>query len=270
MPNANSAGDPARTAPHGQPPAPGRITPLRLGYGLYVWTLFLLVGVLSLPPLLLLPQLSQRRATVRALARLILRSAGMRLELRGLSQLPRPCIVVANHCSYLDGVVMAAALPPMFSFVIKREMSAVPLAGTLLRRIAAEFVERRDRRRGARDARRLLRNAESGHALVFFPEGTFSHQVGLLRFHIGAFAAAARADLPVVPVAIHGTRRCLPADSPWPRPGTIRIEALAALPAAPTGLGDDRGERAAALRDAARGALLAALGEPDLAAGGEP
>jgi hypothetical protein len=113
------------------------------------------------------------------------------------------------------------------------------LAGTLLRRIGAEFVERGDRIRGARDARRLLRNAAIGHSLVFFPEGTFSSDVGLLRFHIGAFAAAVRADLPVVPVAIRGTRHCLPPGSPWPRPGTIRIEALAALPSQPAAPGTD-------------------------------
>jgi 1-acyl-sn-glycerol-3-phosphate acyltransferase len=215
--------------------------------------------------LLLTPRLARRRAQVSGLARLALRLARMRLEIHGLDQLPQPCIVVANHSSYLDGVVLAASLPPCFSFVIKREMSAVPVAGTLLRRIGAEFVERGDRIRGARDARRLLRNAAIGHSLVFFPEGTFSSDVGLLRFHIGAFAAAVRAHLPVVPVAIRGTRHCLPPGSPWPQPGTIRIEALAALPSQPAALGTDAGDRAALLRDAARAALLAALREADLA-----
>ena len=99
---------------------------------------------------------------------------------------------------------------------------------------------------------------------MFFPEGTFSSDVGLLRFHIGAFAAAVRANLPVVPVAIRGTRHCLPPESPWPRPGIIRIEALVALPAQPSASGD-AGDRAALLRDAARAALLGALGEADLA-----
>ena len=69
---------------------------------------------------------------------------------------------------------MQATLPPHFSFVIKREMSRVPVAGTLLRRIGAEFVDRSDRRRGQRDTRRLLRSAASGQAMAFFPEGTFS------------------------------------------------------------------------------------------------
>ena len=89
------------------------------------------------------------------------------------------------------------------------------------------------------------------------------------RFHIGAFAAAVRANLPLLPVAIRGTRHCLAPGSPWPRPGVIRIEALAALaPLASGGEQDaserDNRERAVRLRDAARRALLAALGEPDL------
>jgi 1-acyl-sn-glycerol-3-phosphate acyltransferase len=136
------------------PAATPRLGPLGLMYGIGTWLQFVLATVLVLPVLLLTPSLSRRRAQVSGLARLALRLAGMRLELHGLEQLPQPCIVVANHSSYLDGVVLAATLPPCFSFVIKREMSAVPLAGTLLRRIGAEFVERGDRIRGARDARR--------------------------------------------------------------------------------------------------------------------
>jgi 1-acyl-sn-glycerol-3-phosphate acyltransferase len=268
MGNANYAAkstcSAAPMAAGGAPGARQRLSPLSLMYGIGTWLQFLLAASLALPVLLLTPRLSHRRALVSGLARLALRLAGMRLEVHGLAQMPQPCIVVANHSSYLDGVVLAATLPPCFSFVIKREMSRVPLAGTLLRCIGAEFVERGDRLRGARDARRLLRNAAIGHALVFFPEGTFGTDVGLLRFHIGAFAAAARAKLPVVPLVIHGTRRCLPPGSPWPQPGSIRIEALAALPARQAASGKDEREHALELRDAARSALLAALGEPDL------
>jgi 1-acyl-sn-glycerol-3-phosphate acyltransferase len=247
------------------PPSPRPSLPGLL-YGLYAWLLFVLLGAAVVPVLLLMPALSRRRALVSAVARCVLRLTAMRVEIRGLERIPTPCIVVANHASYLDGVVLQAVLPPSFSFVIKREMSAVPLAGTLLRRIGAEFVERQNRVRGARDARRLLRNAERGEALVFFPEGTFSDVAGLLRFHIGAFAAAARARLAVVPVAIRGTRERLPPGSLLPRAGRIQVEILPAIAGERSPADSHESDHAARLRNTARAALLAALGEPDLAA----
>ena len=258
--------DPQQSLADRRPSVLAGSTVLRLAYGLYAWTLFLAFGAAAVPVLLLTRSLSRRRAIVRALARCVLKLIGMRVRIRGLERIEPPCVVVANHSSYLDGVIMAAALPPSFSFVIKREMSSFPLAGTVLRRIGAEFVERQDHRRSAQDARRLMRNAELGQALVFFPEGTFSAEVGLLRFHMGAFAAAARADMAVIPVAIRGTRACLPPGHVLPRPGLIQVDVLAALPGRRPGRQAEEPDRPVVLRDTARAALLAALGEPDLAA----
>jgi len=238
---------------------------LRVAYGLYAWALFIALATAAVLVLLLTPSLPRRRAVVRSLARTALKLICIRVRISGLERIQPPCVVVANHCSYLDGVVMAAAMPPCFSFVIKREMASFPLAGTLLRRIGAEFVERKNRRRSSQDARRLIRHAERGQALVFFPEGTFSTEVGLLRFHIGAFAAAARADMAVVPVAIRGTRACLPPGHMLPRPGSIEVEVLPALPGRRPGSDAEEPDRPVVLRDSARTALLAALGEPDLA-----
>ena len=60
--------------------------------------------------------------------RWFLRGAGIRLAVEGRERLPQgPCVVVANHASYIDGIVAAAALPPEFAFVIKKEMVRVPL-----------------------------------------------------------------------------------------------------------------------------------------------
>jgi 1-acyl-sn-glycerol-3-phosphate acyltransferase len=190
--------------------------------------------------------------------------AGMPIRLRGREHLPAgQCVVVSNHASYLDGVVMTAALPPRFGFVIKREMNDVPLAGFLLRRLGSEFVERFNRHKGATDARRVLRTAASGHSLVFFPEGTFTPEVGLGKFHTGAFAIAARAACPVVPAVILGTRRNMPATRILPRPGPIEVRYGRPIVAASE---DDSDDPALKLRDASRAAILADLGEPDLAA----
>lgn len=228
--------------------------------------LFVALGMAVVPVLLFVPSLTRRRTLVRGLARAVLKLTCIRVKVRGLEHIVTPCVVVANHESYLDGVVLQALLPTGFSFVIKREMSRVPLAGTLLRRIGAEFVERQNRHGSARDARRLMRNAAQGQALAFFPEGTFGAEIGLLKFHIGAFAAAARAHLPVVPIAIRGTRDCLPPNHILPRPGAIDVEILQTIPVPPATSTADEFERAPRMRDAARAALLAALHIPDLAA----
>jgi 1-acyl-sn-glycerol-3-phosphate acyltransferase len=179
---------------------------------------------------LCVPRPRVRRRIAGSGARLFLRLAGIGLEVGGRTPLPAtPCVVVANHASYIDGIVMVAALPPDFAFVIKREMVRVPLAGTLLRRLGSEFVERHDRHRGASDARRVLRRAAAGQSMVFFPEGTFDSQRVIREFQRGAFTTAARAGLPVVAIAIHGARAVLPPESPRLRRGMLRVEVLAVL-----------------------------------------
>jgi 1-acyl-sn-glycerol-3-phosphate acyltransferase len=224
------------------------------------------MGLAALGAAVVLPGVRRRRAAARALARAFLRIAGMSLTVRGIERLvPGQCVVVANHASYLDGLVFTAALPARFSFVIKREMSAVPLVGLFLRRIGSEFVERFDRHRGAADARRVLRNAASGHSLVFFPEGTFTRTPGLLKFHTGAFVIAARAGCPVIPAVVRGTRAALSPSGALPRPGGIEIDILAAIHAQP----ESEELSSAALRDRARAAILLALGEPDLTCSGD-
>jgi len=236
--------------------------PLRFVYGLYACALFLVVALTALLGVLLMPTLRTRRGTARIAARSFFLLAGMPLRLRGFENLPPgQCVVVANHASYLDGVVMTAALPPRFGFVIKREMNAVPVAGLLLRRIGSEFVERFNRHKGGTDARRVLRTAASGHSLVFFPEGTFTEEVGLGKFHTGAFAIAARAACPVVPAVILGTRRNMPSTRIFPRPGSIEVRYGAPIVAAAPHPGEDP---ALALRDRSRAAILSELGEPDL------
>jgi 1-acyl-sn-glycerol-3-phosphate acyltransferase len=237
------------------------LAPARLGYGLWTLLAFVTVGLCALLLLIVLPGVERRRAAARATARAFLRLAGLPLVVRYPERLPPgQCVVVCNHASYLDGIVLTAALPPRFAFVIKREMARVPFAGALLRRLGSEFVERFDRRRGARDARRVLRNATQGHSLVFFPEGTFTRTPGLLKFHTGAFASAKRANCPLVPAVLRGTRRALPPSGALPRPGPLEMELLPPLAPSP-----EAGEHAVPeLRDRARAAILAALGEPDL------
>jgi 1-acyl-sn-glycerol-3-phosphate acyltransferase len=233
---------------------------LTTAYGVCALVVFTVVFVVATLLALVVPRLDWRRALTHRLARLALPVLGVRLLVEGLERLPAgSCVVAANHSSYLDGIVMKAALPPRFSFVIKREAASLPVAGFLLKRIGSEFVDRHSDHGRRRDAMRVLRRAEKGHALVFFPEGTFDEVPGLKRFHIGAFAAAVRGGMAVVPVVIHGARRALPNRALIVRPGRVRVEILPPIAVASTPQAADE------LRHAARAAILSRLDEPDLA-----
>lgn len=231
-------------------------------YGMYVWTLFVVLALSALCTAVL-PGVQRRRRAARKASRMLLKLAGLRLTVKSEEKVPPgQCVIVANHASYLDGVVFTAVLPPRFGFIIKREMDRVPLAGLLLRRLGSLFVERANRQRGANDARRVLRTALNGSSLVFFPEGTFSPAPGLLKFHVGAFTTAVRVGCPIIPAVIRGTRKVFPQGAIFPRRAHIEVEFLAPLVATAAG-----GESAAIeLRDRARAAILARLQEPDLAA----
>lgn len=246
-----------------KPPVPRRGGASYL-YTPYAWTTFVVCLSGALLSATVLPGLERRRRWASACARGFFRLAGIRVDVLGAQHLPDGhSVVVANHASYLDGVILQAFLPPRFSYVIKSEMSRVPLAGFMLRRLGSRFVERFAATASARDARSLLRAANDGEALAVFPEGTFRPEPGLGKFRPGAFLTAAKSAVPLVPVVIRGSRHILPSGTMLARRGSLAVEILAPIdPQDPT-FEDHR-----SLADEARRRMLAALGEPDLAAGG--
>jgi len=196
----------------------------------------------------------------RGAMRLLARLTGVRIDVQG-AQLPAtPCIVVANHASYLDGAIALAALPRPFAFVAKSEFRHSVTLGPFLRGLGVEFVERFQLQDSIDAARHLAARARAGASLLIFPEGTFTRRPGLAPFHLGAFLAACEAGLPVVPLAIRGSRSLLPADTWRPRRGPITVTLGA--PVAPQGTD---WSAAIALRDAARVQILAHCGETELA-----
>lgn len=219
-------------------------------YSVYCIVLFTALSLITLTVNLFLPSLKARRRVAGAFSRWFFGLAAIPLRIEGIDRLPdAPCVVVANHASYIDGIVAAAALPPDFAFVIKREMVRVPLASLLLRRLGSAFVERFDRHKGGSDTRRVWKLAATGQSLVFFPEGTFdaTRQVG--KFLGGAFSTAERAGMPIVAAAIHGTREVLPTGSIMIRRTPIRFQVLGVM--VPDGA-----------RQRSREMIAAAIGEP--------
>lgn len=239
---------------------------LEIAWGVYAWLTFTVCVSAAALFALIVPGLERRRRWVAAAGRSWFAIARIPVRVRGIEGIPQGhCIVVANHASYMDGVVLQAFLPPRFSFVIKREIEVVPLARFLLRRIGSRFVDRFVASASARAARELLKAAAAGESLAVFPEGTFHPQPGLYRFRRGAFAAAIKGELPIVPVVIRGSRDILPARRILPRPGRLSVEVLPAV-----GPHDSAFREVRLLARTTRDRMLPVLGEPDLEAPEEP
>jgi acyl carrier protein len=200
----------------------------------------------------------------RRAARLLLRLAGVPFAVRGLEHLPPgPTVLVCNHASYLDGLILVAALPRPYAFAAKRELADQFIAGRYLRKLGAEFVERFDVRRSVEDAQRMADAVRQGRSLLVFPEGTFVGRPGLLPFRLGAFLAAGSARVPVVPLTIRGTRDLLGAGHWWPRRAALQVDIGA--PVACESPADDPFATAVRLRQGARAAIQAASDNARLA-----
>ncbi|HEY0973808.1 MAG TPA: lysophospholipid acyltransferase family protein [Solimonas sp.] len=236
----------------------------RLPSALYAWfaaaTLSVAFFFVCLA-VIITPTLRWRREVGRAGVRLALACVGVRIRVRGLEHLPTGAnIVVANHASYLDGLVLTAALPRRYSFVVQDGAAGWPLVGLTIRRMNVIFVNRAEARAGARITRLLMRRLQAQESLTIFAEGTFKPEPGLLPFKNGAFIMAARTGAAVVPAGIRGTRRLYGGGRRLPRWSTVEIEIGQPLQAD----GPER-EDALRLRDAARTRVLALCGEPDTA-----
>ncbi len=225
----------------------------------WAWSAFALLAPLATLAILALPRLGQRWTVCHRLARLHARLCGCALQVQGVERLPASgCVLVANHASYIDGLVLAAALPRPVRFVAKAELRDNRLLRPLFERMGAHFVRRFDAGHGVEDADTLAAGAGTGAPLLFFAEGTFSARPGLQAFRLGAFQAAARQRLAVVPVALAGTRAVLPDGSWRPRPGPLAVTICA--PRYPAG---EDWHDLLALRDTVRADILAHCGEGD-------
>ncbi|TAL52436.1 AMP-binding protein [Pandoraea sp.] len=230
-------------------------------YGIYCWMVLIL---LALPVWCVVVSRSNTRRNWRLAGhacRVFLRMVGIRLETAFSTQTnsTKPPIMVANHTSYLDGLILLAALPESVNFVAKRELAQQRIAGPFLRGIGTRFVEREDYQ-GSLQAQALLSTqARQGDTLFFFPEGTFGRAAGLRTFRLGAFRVACATQRPIVPIALAGVRSILP-DGDWlPHRGRAALTQLA--PIMPDG---DDFAAALRLRDAAHRAILASCGEPPM------
>jgi 1-acyl-sn-glycerol-3-phosphate acyltransferase len=196
-------------------------------YAGHAWAIFAILALScgALIALLQRPPLGRRIAHYAA--RLLLRLTAVSVRASGLDRLPpQPHVLLVNHASYLDAIVLTALLPPVpgYAFAAKREFASQPLMRALLAGLGAIFIERLDIRRSTEDVELMAAALLRGEHLLVFPEGTFSREPGLKPFHAGAFMAAARADVPVVVAGLRGTRAALRDETWLPRRNPIAFE----------------------------------------------
>jgi 1-acyl-sn-glycerol-3-phosphate acyltransferase len=150
-------------------------------------------------------------ACARTWSRWILATTGVSVRVEGLDRIPpgRTYVFVSNHQSIYDIPVIFASLPYQLRIIAKASLARFPVLGWHLRRGGHLFVDRsRPDRAGILARWRAL--VSEGLSLIIFAEGTRSWDGRVARFKAGSFLLAIEAGLPIVPLAVVGTRRVMP------------------------------------------------------------
>lgn len=170
-------------------------------------------------------------------------------------------VITANHSSSLDLFVGAAFMPEAGVPIAKREMLWVPFIGLGLWAIGSVFLDRGDPERSHASLNEAAARVKRDQLqVVIAPEGTRSQDGSLGRFKLGAFHLARQAEIPILPLVLHGCARLWPRNQRAPTPGVVRITMLPEMRPERHGL-----EEPGALADELRAAYAAALADPPTA-----
>ena len=195
-----------------------------LFYGVYLS----LVIILMFPILLLgAVILSKKKLLIlcSAFTRALFFLAGCRITISGKENLNKfePIIIVTNHTSYIDVILLMAILPTNIIFIGKKELLKIPIIKTFFKKMGTISVDRLDFTQSLEDANKIKSLLEQKETLVIFPEGTFTYATGLRPFKYGAFKVAVETGSAICPIALQGTRHILREGTIIPRMGNIKV-----------------------------------------------
>jgi 1-acyl-sn-glycerol-3-phosphate acyltransferase len=195
-------------------------------------TLLIVLYTLILGPLSIVMALLARKGWPmdvlgRIWCRWIVKTCGIDIEVRGLEHLDRSrCyVLISNHLSNFDIWCTVAALPVNIRFVAKKELLRIPVFGQALQLSDHIVIDRgRPEEAVAIINRRASGTFGEGFCILFYGEGTRSRDGKVGPFKKGGVVLAIKADLPIVPVAVSGTRKFMPKGAVFVRPGgKVRI-----------------------------------------------
>jgi 1-acyl-sn-glycerol-3-phosphate acyltransferase len=224
------------------------------------------MGTVSMLTSFLDPSGNTSHRIARLWSRMLILISGMRVEVEGIERIvPGGGYVIAsNHLSLMDTPLVMAHIPLQFRFLAKQGLFRIPFIGGHLRRAGHVAIPREDPRgslKAMSGAARIIQ--ERGVSALVFPEG--GRSAGPLReFREGAAYIAIKAGVPLIPVAIRGTREVLPMGSMLMRPGKVALRIGQPIPTAGLTL-----QSRAALTASLRAQVVAML-EPGWAAAEPP
>ena len=196
-------------------------------YGCYTWIVFA-VFLLAFGGLAILTgRVDRTRRLARFIARSIFRLSGVPLSITGLERLPScPHVLVSNHASFLDGIVLIALLPasPGYAFIVRQQYALQSLLWPFLRSLRTLVLRPYASHHYTENVNILKSALERGENLIVFPEGGFVAGPGLQPFHSGTFTAAAQAHVPVVVAGLRGTRQALRIGTWMPKRLPLSVE----------------------------------------------
>jgi 1-acyl-sn-glycerol-3-phosphate acyltransferase len=202
-------------------------------YQLYAWLIFWpLVAILTLLfstlavifSVLVSPRFASR-VVASTWGRLLAWLAPVIVSVEGgeNAQKERSYVVVCNHQSAVDILVVYGWLKLDLKWVMKQELRKVPGIGIGCEKVGHIFIDRKNPNHARRAIEEALERLGNGIGVLFFAEGTRSPDGRLLPFKKGAFRTAVEQQLPVLPVTLIGTRDIMPPKSLKPFPGRVRM-----------------------------------------------
>ncbi|WP_240308061.1 lysophospholipid acyltransferase family protein [Thiohalospira halophila] len=196
-------------------------------FALGMWLTTIPFGLLAVILLVIRPRFERRFALISLWSRLMVHwlrwTCGVRWEVEGRENIPdTPCLVFANHQSTWETIFLQSLFRPQ-TWVLKRELLAIPFFGWGLKALEPIAIERGSGRKAIASIIRQGRDRlAAGRWVVVFPEGTRLKPGEQRKWGIGGAALAASSGYPVVPVA-HDAGQCWPKGSFLKRSGTIRV-----------------------------------------------
>lgn len=145
--------------------------------------------------------------TVRGWAEYVIKTAGGRVQVSGLENVPQEgaCVFIANHQSDMDIPLLFGFIKKHKTFVAKYELSRVPILALWMRFLHCTFIKRGNIKASLLAIKEAVQNIQKGYSLVIFPEGTRSKGGAAKDFKAGSFKLAFESGVPIVPVTINGT-----------------------------------------------------------------